>query len=956
MRSAGTFFFLCMLTALPLRAERAVQVEGEASVDLSSGLWFLTDSSRRLDLTEIIKQSEAGNFQAANTSSLNPGYTLGAYWVRMKVENTSRSARAYVLEIAYPLLDEVEFWVLDGSERTDHVLAGRRHLESRKDRTLVFPLSLPAHSTRTLYIRAVSEDSLVLPFALRTPEAQDKLEARRNALFGTYYGIIIVMLVYNLILYFFVRDRAYIYYVLTLLTLHGAFQFSLNGHFIELVKNVPIWWIRDATAVSVAVGTAISVLFCRAFLIEAAMPRWWNQSIRIVLVWAGLNTALALLNAHLDRIYFYVIISAVGQAYLAALAVLAGGVVALYRGFRPARFYLVAWIFLIAGGLAYGLKIWGVLPSNLFTEHGWQAGSAVEATLLSLALGERISRTRRDREMAREEARVHRTIALMANEELGEHLDKLDRLKNHILNLDTTDAPLDVLLNSILANMQNVLGFERGFVIVHDRLRTTHIARSQGFPDGLFRSFPNERYLGRLLRVPAELSDELNRLIRLGSPEDHPFLTKPAPQNQAELARVIIETLEILRDWKFSLCIPLAYKREIFGYIILSEPTGGRSYAPADVKIIETFRMSVSMAVRSALLYDEVSLLRGKAEAQVSRLSDYVAAETTKRTLKEKTLVYASEAMAEVYESARKFAGKMQPVLITGETGTGKDVIAQAIHEAAGQDAGPMVAVNCAAIPAHLWESEVFGHVRGAFTDAKADHAGRVEQAGNGTLFFDEIGEMPVDLQAKLLRLIQERKFNRVGGDKTLEARCRFVFATNRDLEAMQARGLFREDLYYRISVFKIVLPPLRKRTDDIPALVNYFVSRYAKELVSRVSGTSESAMQALIAYHWPGNIRELENCMIQSIVNAAGEVLTPADLPLYVTDSVPLPEHRVAPRDPAATLVISGTFDEMVNNYSKEVIRTALDRCGGNKIEAARILGVKRATFYYRLKELGLE
>lgn len=956
MRSVGTLIFLCFISASALRAEGEIQVQGESSVDLSSGLWYFADNSRRLDLADIIIQSDAGKFQRANTATLNPGYTLGAYWVRIKIENTTRKLQPYILEISYPLIDEVEIWVLDGPERVDHVLAGRRHIESRKDRTLVFPVSLPPNSVRTLYVRTVSEDSLVLPFALRSPEAQDKLEARRNALFGTYYGIIIVMLVYNLILYFFVRDKAYIYYVLTLFTMHGAFQFSLNGHTIEFVHNVPIWWLRDVTALSVAVGTAIALLFCRAFLGEAGMPRWWERWIQVVLAWAAVNTALALLNAQLDKIYFYVIISAVGQAYLAALAILAGGVYALYQGFRPARFYLAAWIFLIGGGFAYGLKIWGLLPSTILTEHGWQVGSAIEATLLSLALGERIARTRKDREVARAEARVHRNIALMANEELGEHLEKLDRLKDHILNLDTTDVPLDTLLESILANMQNVLGFERGFIIVHDRLRTTHIARSNGFPDGLLKSFPNERYLSRLLRVPDELSEELNRLIRLRNPDDRPFLKSAPPEGQAELARVISETLDILREWKFSLCIPLAYKREIFGYIILSEPAGDRSYAPGDVKIIETFRMSVSMAVRSALLYDEVSLLRGKAEAQVSRLSDYVAAETTKRRFKEKTLVYASEAMAEVYESARKFAGKTQPILITGETGTGKDVIAQAIHEAAGESSGPIVAVNCAAIPAHLWESEIFGHVRGAFTDAKTDHAGRVEQAGTGTLFFDEIGEMPIDLQPKLLRLIQERKFTRVGGEKTIEAKCRFVFATNRDLEAMQARGLFREDLYYRISVFKIALPPLRGRKDDIPALVNYFISRYAEELGSHISAASGAAMEALIHYNWPGNIRELENCMIQSIVNASGDVLMPGDLPVYVTQSGPIPEHRIAPRDAAPPLVLSGTFDEMVNNYAKEVIRTALDRCGGNKIEAARILGVKRATFYYRLKELGLE
>lgn len=322
-----------------------------------------------------------------------------------------------------------------------------------------------------------------------------------------------------------------------------------------------------------------------------------------------------------------------------------------------------------------------------------------------------------------------------------------------------------------------------------------------------------------------------------------------------------------------------------------------------------------------------------------------------------KTLTFVSKSMQAVVEKAERIAALDQPVLIHGETGTGKEVIASLLHKLRFGQGRPLVDVNCAAIPHGLWESEIFGHVRGAFTDARADRLGLVAQARGGTLFFDEIGEMPADVQPKILRLLQEKTYKAVGGKETLAADCRIVFATHRDLKQMVADGQFRADLYYRINVFEINIAPLRERRTDIPVLLRWLLERYCGEMGKALPSFDEDAMQAILWYSWPGNIRELENCVIQLVGGLVGDHVTLADLPVDVARSAGS-SNGAEPSGPGTRQTWQSDlgFEQLVHGYSRELITAALSNASGNKSEAARLLKISRGKLQYQMKSLGMD
>ncbi len=347
----------------------------------------------------------------------------------------------------------------------------------------------------------------------------------------------------------------------------------------------------------------------------------------------------------------------------------------------------------------------------------------------------------------------------------------------------------------------------------------------------------------------------------------------------------------------------------------------------------------------------------------------------------DRNLVTASPAMREVIRRTHRYAEFERPILITGETGTGKELVARLIHfsndntandddqEAQTQprDAGPFVAVNCAAVPATLWEDEIFGHVKGAFTDARNARAGRVAEAAGGSLFFDEVGELPLEMQAKLLRLLQERQYHPVGGTEMRPADCRFIFATNRDLPTMVQAGTFREDLLYRINVLHVHVPPLRERSRDIPVLVDFILKNFCEETGLAPVEPDDRALAALLTYRWPGNIRELENVLMQAL---AADRADPAHigvehLPASVREasrSAVAPVAALSSGRPAVFTAAAPdmnatppNFDEALQSYSRALIEDALRRTNGNKTKAAEMLGMKRNRLRYQMNELGL-
>jgi DNA-binding NtrC family response regulator len=308
-------------------------------------------------------------------------------------------------------------------------------------------------------------------------------------------------------------------------------------------------------------------------------------------------------------------------------------------------------------------------------------------------------------------------------------------------------------------------------------------------------------------------------------------------------------------------------------------------------------------------------------------------------------IVGRSSAMREIFATITRVAPTRATVLLCGESGVGKDMIARAIHHHSPRDGRPFVKINCTALPENLMESELFGYEKGAFTGANLTKPGKFEQADTGTVFLDEIGDVPPSIQVKLLRILQEREFERLGSNKTRHIDVRVLAATNVDLRAALEQGTFREDLYYRLNVLPINIPPLRERKEDIPHLAQHFVKKLKKDLGSAVESISESALQRLLEYHWPGNVRELENVIERSMVLASGIVLDSGDIRLDLA-----PKTRMAALD--SFLPEGMTLDQ----YEQNIIRDALNRANGNKSQAARLLGLTRNALRYRLSQMGIE
>jgi len=313
-----------------------------------------------------------------------------------------------------------------------------------------------------------------------------------------------------------------------------------------------------------------------------------------------------------------------------------------------------------------------------------------------------------------------------------------------------------------------------------------------------------------------------------------------------------------------------------------------------------------------------------------------------------RNIVARSPKMQEVLATVERVAPTHSTVLLGGESGVGKDLIARAIHEHSRRAAGPFIKINGTAIPENLLESELFGYEKGAFTGANTSKPGRFELADKGTIFLDEIGDVPGSIQVKLLHVLQDRQFDRLGGTKTLKVDVRVIAATNQDLRAALEQGTFRQDLYYRLNVVPISIPPLRERKEEIPYLVDYFIARFARESDKPLTGITSAALQLLADFHWPGNVRELENIIERAVALSTGTVIDTADIRLDISTSAP----AAAASGGSAPFPPEGMTLEQ---FEDEIIREALRRAGGNKSQAARLLGLSRNALRYRLSKLGV-
>lgn len=359
---------------------------------------------------------------------------------------------------------------------------------------------------------------------------------------------------------------------------------------------------------------------------------------------------------------------------------------------------------------------------------------------------------------------------------------------------------------------------------------------------------------------------------------------------------------------------------------------------------VEAMRQGAYDFITKPLNIDKLSLIVKRAlENSSLKRQNRELLKQLKRKYSFENIIGKSPAMKKVFETIELVAPSKANVLIYGESGTGKEMIADAIHHNSPRRDKPYIKVHCAAIPETLLESELFGHEKGAFTGAVARKRGRFELANHGTIFLDEIGELSLQMQVKLLRVIQEREFVRVGGEESIKVDVRIISATNKDLKEAVKNGTFREDLYYRLNVVSIYVPPLRERKDDIPLLVHKFIEEFSKENNKQIDGITNGALQALISYDWPGNVRELRNVIESIVVLTKNKIITEEDIPHYILNK----EEKSYIKIPIGT---------SLQEAEKRLIEFTLQNTGGNKTKASEILKIGRKTLHRKIDEYGLK
>jgi len=518
--------------------------------------------------------------------------------------------------------------------------------------------------------------------------------------------------------------------------------------------------------------------------------------------------------------------------------------------------------------------------------------------------------------------------------------DQLQLLLNLTNRITSNLQPRD-LLRAIAANIREVIRADAVTVVLPDAATEKFRVLAMDFPHG--KGVVKEELL---ITPSAAVKKALDTL-------------KPVVMNTWEPNELSSEASDLAaaEGIKTFCNIPLVNRGRALGILSILRTTE-TPFSPGDVDFLSRASGQIAIAIENALAYHEISQLKDKLAQEKLYLEEEIRSE-----MNFENIIGNSPALKHVLELVETVAISDSTVLLLGETGTGKELIARAIHDRSRRKDRTFVKLNCAAIPTGLLESELFGHEKGAFTGAIAQKVGRMELADQGTLFLDEVGDIPIEIQPKLLRALQEREFERLGSTHTRRANIRLVSATNRDLEQMIAAREFRSDLYYRLHVFPIRIPPLRERKEDIPQLVSYFVQKFAKQMQKKIEAISPAVMKGLTAWDWPGNIRELENFIERAVIVTRGKSLEAPVGELRKTNTVAFPraEQPNFEQVPEARTDSQSDQTSVADEYERrqrdEIVR-ALTACkgrvGGADGAAAR-LGMNRTTFLSRMKKFGI-
>ncbi len=695
------------------------------------------------------------------------------------------------------------------------------------------------------------------------------------------------------------------YFLATLLALATSFRATRNPILHSQVK----WILWAAVVATFPVGYSLSLAYFQkeTFALGGATLPMFVASLLFMLAYTVgiMRFKLMLVDEILSRgMVYYILNGAVTIGF--SLAIAACSLAGMYQSLRVAHYVPV----MIA------LVVVAVLLLN------WSRDRLQQLI---------------DRKFFREKYQLDKALQRM-NQSAGSQVDP------------------NILAQRMLASCRDLLGVDRAALYLRDRTTGAFRLIAADGIDQAQQMFSTDAEILGLLQEDANLR-------RLDS---------DASETQSQL---------LLQQLDVELVHALEVDGQLAGALMLGAKRNGTQYTAEDLALLSSLGQITSVALDSARMHQAVARLDDDLQRKVEKIADQqrlisilqseitsrqpvvVAAETV--PFRRDFIKGSSPAIAVVLETVRKVSGSQSSVLIRGESGTGKELLAAALHENSSRRNGPMVSVHCGALSAGLLESELFGHVKGSFTGAHRDKIGRFEMAHGGTLFLDEIGDISFDTQIKLLRVLQEREFELVGGTRTIQVDVRLIAATHQNLEKLIGEGKFREDLFYRLNVISITLPPLRERADDIIELALHFLNRSAEKAGKRISHLDDSVIDALKRYSWPGNIRELENAIERSVVMAEGPEIRLHDLPAIIIPSEPLlvqvletkPEPRpivLSPQHAPASEAVSKTASAFPNE--RQALTEALAKTGGNKAQAARLMGLPRSTFFSRLKKFGLE
>jgi len=511
-----------------------------------------------------------------------------------------------------------------------------------------------------------------------------------------------------------------------------------------------------------------------------------------------------------------------------------------------------------------------------------------------------------------------------ASERAGERLKLLLDLSNRVM----ANLELPQLLKEISSSIRQLMQCDAVAVILPEAGGKTFRLYALDFPEG-------KAPADEMRPVPVESASSLATVFQTG---------RPLNLRHSDLLEYEVAKGEGIR----SIChLPLAGRTKMLGILSLGR-LEDVPFSSDDVEFLGQVSNQVALAIENALAYGQIAELKDRLAQEKVYLEDEIRSE-----LKFEEIIGQSAALRSVLSQIETVAPTDSTVLIYGDTGTGKELVARALHNLSLRGKNAFVKLNCAAIPTGLLESELFGHERGAFTGAISQRIGRFELAHNGTVFLDEIGEIPLELQPKLLRVLQEREFERLGGSRTIRSDARLIAATNRDLGAMVDEQKFRQDLFYRLNVFPIRVPPLKERTEDIPLLVRHFVQQFSRRMNKHIDSIPSETMKALVRYDWPGNIRELQNVVERAVILSPGPALkvSLADLKSRV-------EPAAVKRLEAPRAVENGNIQNVLDETERAQILRALDQSQGvvsGPEGAAARLGMKRSTLQFRMQKLGI-